>query len=308
VDTTLCETNIHYPTDSSLLWDSFRVLTTNIRLFKKQFPHIHIGNRFHNKKVKKLYSYISRNINNKSKGTKREVFKRYNLLIEQVQRAYEAAECCIDMMKRYSADIEPIEQLKHYLPIVKQVIYQADMRINKGAKLSAGEKIYSIFEEHTELIKRGKAGKPVEFGHMVMIAQTGEKFISDYSVMEMKVPDKDLVSPLLDNHKKKFGRFPEYLAGDKGFHESPEKTLELEEDVGMVCIPKKGMRTEIQKLKEHSKEFKEMQSFRAGSEGSISTLKRTFGMRRCLLRTFNTFAANIGCAAFCYNLVLLSKM
>jgi IS5 family transposase len=106
-----------------------------------------------------------------------------------------------------------------------------------------GSKYIGLLEEHTELIKRGKAGKPVEFGHMVMIAQTSEKFISDYSVMEIQEPKKDLVDPVLENHKQKFGSYPEKLAGDKGFHESPEKTLELENDVELVCISKKGNRT-----------------------------------------------------------------
>ena len=308
VDTTLCETNIHYPTDSHLLWDCFKVLTNNIRLYRGLFPHIQFGYRFHSKKVKKLFSSISRNANNKSKGTIRKVNHQYNSLIEQVQRACDAANSCIEMMKRHPDLIEPIEQLKHYLPIARKVMHQADMRINHGIKLPSSEKIYSIFEPHTELIKRGKAGKPVEFGHMVMIAQTGEKFISDYEVMEIKKPDKDLVTPLLASHKEKFGAYPEYFAGDKGFHESSEKTLELEKDVRLVCIPKKGRRTEAQILKEHSDEFKEMQCFRAGSEGSISALKRAFGMKRCLLRSFNTYAAYVGCIAFCYNLVLLSKM
>ncbi len=191
---------------------------------------------------------------------------------------------------------------------MSKVLHQTDLRINHDVKLPADAKVYSIFEEHTELIKRGKAGKPIEYGHMVMIAQTGEKFITDYEVMKVKKPDKDLVEPLLENHKQIFGSYPERLAGDKGFHESPEKTQELEEKVELVCIPKKGNRTAQQLVKEHSDEFKDAQKFRAGVEGSISTLKRAFGMKRSLLKTFNTFAANIGCMAFCYNLVLLSKM
>ena len=110
------------------------------------------------------------------------------------------------------------------------------------------------------------------------------------------------------NHKRFFGAYPESFAADKGFHESVEKTGELESHVKLVCIPKKGKRNITETLKEHSPEYLEAQKFRAGSEGSISTLKRAFGMRRCLLRTFNTFAASMGCIVFCYNLVLLSKM
>lgn len=307
VDTTLCETNVHYPTDSHLLWDCFKVLSSNIRHFKKEFPYLFLDFRFHDKKVKRLFTYIGRNANNKNKKTRRKIKKRYNLLMDQVMRACEVANCCIAMAPDNTKS-ESIEELKSYLPIIDRVLYQTDMRINHDLKLPAKEKVYSIYEAHTELIKRGKAGKPFELGHMVMIAQTDEKFISDYEVMEIKKPDTALVSPLLENHKRKFGAYPEFFTGDKGFHESPEKTLELEKDIEMVCIPKKGNRTIEQLEKEHSETFQEMQRFRAGVEGSISTLKRAFGMKRCLLRTYKTFAANVGCMAFCYNLVLLSKM
>ncbi len=307
-DTTLYETNIHYPTDSHQLWDGYRVLVRCIRNFREIYPHMQFGFRFHDKKVKKHYTFISRNAGAKTKSTKREIKKRYNMLIEQVQRALNASDSCIAMMWNNAAIIASIEEMKHYIPIVKQVIYQTEKRVNEGVFIPAEEKVYSIFEEHTEMIKRGKAGKEHEFGHMVMVAQTGEKFISDYNAMEVKKADKNLVDPILSNHKRTFGAYPEKFAADKGFHETPSKTEELEEDVGLVCIPKKGKRTLAQTLKEHSPEFREMQRFRAGSEGSISTLKRAFGMRRCLLKTFNTFAASMGCIVFCYNLVLLSKM
>ena len=307
VDTTLCETNVHYPTDSHLLWDCFKVLTNNIRHFKEEFPYLHLNFRFHDKKVKKLFTYIGRNANNKNKKTLKKVKKRYNLLMDQVMRTCEIAHCCIAMAPD-NTESEFIKEIKSYLPVIDKVLYQTDMRINHEVKLPSEEKIYSVYEAHTELIKRGKAGKPFELGHMVMIAQTGEKFISDYEVMGVKKPDTTLVTPLLENHKRKFGAYPEFFAGDKGFHESPEKTLELEKNIEMVCIPKKGNRTVEQLEKEHSETFQEMQRFRAGVEGSISTLKRAFGMKRCLLRTYKTFAANVGCMAFCYNLVLLSKM
>jgi len=185
-DTTLYETNIHYPTDSHLLWDSYRVLTRNIRKFREFYPHMQFGFRFHDKKVKKHYTFIFRNAKAKSKSTKREIKKRYNMLIDQVQRGCTAAQSCIAMMWNSAELIPPIEEMKHYLPIIKRVIAQTQKRINEGIMTPAEEKVYSIFEEHTELIKRGKAGKDVEFGHMVMVAQTGEKFISDYDVMKVK--------------------------------------------------------------------------------------------------------------------------
>lgn len=216
------------------------MLTSLIKRLKKECPSISLKNRFHNKKVKKLHTYISRNASSRSKQTQRKVKKRYNLLIEQVNRACEASKDCImHCSLNAEGDIGIVKQLQHFLPIVDEVVTQTDLRINHDVKLPADAKIYSIFEEHTELIKRGKAGKLNEFGHMVMIAQTGEKFISDYQVMKIKQADKDLVDPLVENHKVKFGAYPEKVTGDKGFHESAEKTLELEERVGLVSIPKK---------------------------------------------------------------------
>jgi len=177
VDTTLCETNVHYPTDSHLLWDCFKVLTNNIRHFKEEFPYLYLDYRFHTKKVKKLFTYIGRNANSKNKKAQKKVKKRYNLLMDQIMRACEVANCCI-VMAPDKTKSESIEELKSYLPIIDRVLYQTDMRINHDVKLPAEEKIYSIYEAHTELIKRGKVGTPFELGHMVMIAQTGEKFIS----------------------------------------------------------------------------------------------------------------------------------
>ena len=123
-DTTLYETNIHYPTDSHQLWDSYRVLVRNIRNFREFYPHMQFGFRFHDKKVKKHYTFISRNSKAKSKSAKRELKKRYHMLIDQVQRACTAAESCIAMMWNSAEVLPPLEEMKHYLPIVKRVIYQ----------------------------------------------------------------------------------------------------------------------------------------------------------------------------------------
>ncbi len=110
------------------------------------------------------------------------------------------------------------------------VIDQARRRIFGGEKLSAAEKLYSIFEEHTELIKRGKAGKTIEFGHKILLGQTAEKYISQYSVMESRREDKDLIDELLESHEETFGVKPGVLAADKGFYESMNRIRELEED------------------------------------------------------------------------------
>ena len=165
-----------------------------------------------------------------------------------------------------------------------------------------------MFEAHTELIVRGKAGKPIEFGHKILIAQTGEKYIHHYKVMGKQIADKDLLLPAIEDHKKMFGSYPEVLCTDKGFYESMEQIESLEEDISVVSIAKKGRRTQTEYERETTDEFIDGQRFRAGSEGSISVLKRAFKLGKCFFKGFKNYAASVGFAVLCHNLVLLTKL
>jgi IS5 family transposase len=170
------------------------------------------------------------------------------------------------------------------------------------------EKLYSLFEEHTELIVRGKAGKPIEFGHKILIAQTGEKYIHHYQVMEKQIADKDLLAPALESHKALFGDYPDVLTTDKGFYESMQQLKSLEDKIPVVSIAKKGRRTEAEYARETDEAFVDAQRFRAGSEGSISVLKRAFKLGRCNFKGFKNYAASVGFAVLCHNLVLLTRL
>ena len=110
-----------------------------------------------------------------------------------------------------------VEALSHYLPLVARIVDQADRRVLEGETVPPDEKLYSLFEDHTELIVRGKAGKPIEFGHKILVAQTGEKFIHHYAVMEKKIEDKELLEPAVKVHKKLFGAYPNLLGQTKDF-------------------------------------------------------------------------------------------
>ncbi len=305
MDTTVVEVNIHYPTDSSLLWDSFRTLARLIRSLQRELPELGLAHRFHDKKVKKLYTFIGRNISSKSKATQRKVKKQYRILIQRVRWIHQAGQ---DVLSRVESVGYDAEALAHYLPLVGQIVQQADQRILQGVKLAADEKLYSLFEEHTELIKRGKAGKAIEFGHKVLLAQTDEKFIHHYVVMPSRREDKDLLAPALDAHKSLFGQYPKVLAADKGFYESMEKIGLLEEKIPTVSIAKKGRRNAQELTRETSEDFREGQRFRAGSEGSISVLKRAFHLDRCRFKGFKNYAASVGMAVLCHNLILLTRL
>jgi IS5 family transposase len=307
IDTTVTETNIHYPSDSHLLWDCFRVIVRHIRRYKDKGKLVGINFRFHNKKVKKLYTYISRHAGNKSKRELQKIRTFYVKLMDQVSRVIELAKL---LEARGNGRYEDINLVKmcHFRRIAERVLHQAQQRIIEKVKVPSVEKIYSIFEEHTELIKRGKAGKDIEFGHMITLAQSKEKFITFYDCLEVREPDKNKIDKLLKDHEKKFGTLPKGLAADKGFYESMDKVNELGKNIATVSIAKKGRRTTREVKREHGKKFTALQKFRAGCEGSISVLKRAFCMHKCLLRTFKNFSARIGHIVFCHNLRLVADL
>jgi IS5 family transposase len=303
-DTTVYEANIHYPTDSSLLWDSYRVLARQLQELQRECRELGLNHRYHTKKVKKLAQSISRNAGSKSKSKQKAVKGWYRTLIDRVGWIVEIAK----NVKVSASALVDLLTLEHFAALAQRVMDQAQRRIFQGEKVPADEKLYSIFEEHVELLIRGKAGKPVEFGHMVAVAQSGEKFITYYRNLPEREADPELLSESLDAHRKLFGGDPSVLATDKGFYASAQQLATLEETIETVSICKKGRLTQEQSAREHTKEFQDGQRFRSGVEGSISVLKRAFKLNRCFFKGIKNFAASVGCAVFCHNLVLLARL
>jgi IS5 family transposase len=164
----------------------------------------------------------------------------------------------------------------------------------------AAERLFSIFEPHTELIKRGKSRRPVEFGHVVLLEQTREKFISSYQVMEHRIADPYLTVPSVQEHERLFGAAPKVLAADHGFNPEAPVRAALEGKVKTLAIPRK--------LSDWAQVIGSVwQRFRAGIEGSISVLKRAFRLLRCPYRGFKSFASSVGMSIFCHNLSLLAR-
>jgi len=305
MDTTVYETNIHYPTDSSLLWDSFRTLARLLRQIQTELPQLELRHRYHERKVKKVMTFISRNASAKSKRTQRQVKRHYRQLIQSVGWIQGIGQEVL--RQAFSAGYD-VPELAHYLPLVARILNQAVRRVLQGETVPPDEKLYSLFEEHTELLQRGKAGKPIEFGHKVLFSQTGEKFIHHYQVLPKRVEDKELLLPALEAHQELFGCYPNVLSTDKGFYESMKQILALEEKIVVVSIAKKGRRTPEEYARETTEEFLEGQRFRAGAEGSISVLKRAFKLGKCFFKGFKHYAASVGLAVLCHNLVLLTRL
>jgi IS5 family transposase len=201
-----------------------------------------------------------------------------------------------------------MQELREKLSLMEQVVACA-WRVFNGEKVPASDRIFSIFEPHTELLKRGKSRKPVEFGHMVTIGQTAEKFISFYNVEEQSRHDIDVGDQaLLREHKKAFGAYPGEFTADKNYYGGPSHLAKWESRIPLYAVGKKGRRDEGETEREHGFLFRLLQKFRAGCEGTISVLKRAFGLYRCLFRGFKSFASSVGSTVFCHNLVVLSRL
>ena len=309
VDSTVCETNIHYPTDASLLWDSFRVSSRLMTQIVSAEPVLSLGNRFHNKKAKRLYTIVS--TQSGKKRNNRSVKRSMRKLIAKVEWICTIARQFIrNADERGVSSVEAlglINQLRDKLPFMEQVAACA-RRSSNGETVPASDRIFSIFEPHTELLKRGKARKPVEFGHMVTIGQTAEKFISFYCVEEQSRHDVHVGDDALRHHKNTFGAYPEEFSADKNYNGGAVHVEKWEKRISVYSVGKKGRRSEAETEREHGLLFRLLQKFRAGVEGSISVLKRVFGLYRCLYHGFKSFASSIGSTVFCHNLVVLSRL
>jgi len=200
-----------------------------------------------------------------------------------------------------------VTQIDHYIELGERVVDQSRRRTLEGKSVPNDEKLFSIFEPHTELLVRGKAGKNVEFGHMIQLQQVDGKFITNYDVFDRRPIDHELLDPALKSHKKLFGHYPDELAGDKGYYESMEAIERLQHKVPLVSIAKKGRRTAEQTEREHDPLFRLAQRFRAGVEGTISFLKRMLRLARCFNKSWEHFVSTIGQTILAHNLVILAR-
>ena len=318
IDGTVIETNIHYPTDSSLLWDTYRVLGRLIEQAREIDPDAVGDGRLQKRKAKKLYAKISRKASKKP-GSMENLRPHYECLISLVINICQwCEEVCTNLKsgcrKRCYGEYEMakaqciIDEITEIRKLGLRVIDQASRRVLDGEQVPNEEKIFSIFEPHTELLRRGKAARPNEFGHMIQIQQVEGKFITTYDVFENKPVEHELLEPAIENHKKLFGCYPEVVAADKGYYQNMQAIKELSKKVNVVSIAKIGRRTLEEVERETDPDFRWAQRFRAGVEGSISYLKRVFGLFRCLNKGLENYRSTVGAAIFTHNILILTRI
>ena len=312
VDTTVTETDIHHPTDNTLLWDVVRVLTRLIGRLEKVLPN-RINNfpnrtRSARRRMQEIQRMTARQRHDRQQDKYRQLIGITQQVVHNARGILEKTkdQCGLDLMDDLVIG-ELRRKIDHYCQLGDRVIYQSWRRVLQGEQVPTDEKIYSIFETHTDLIKRGKVQKPIEFGHKIFLAESARGLITQYRVLEGNPSDHVHVKPSLERHQETFGLAPAWYSSDRGFFS--DENIKACRDVKLVCIPQRGgKRTAPQQALEKSPEFKKGQRFRAGIEGRISVLFRGRGMKRCLAEGRDRFEVLVGAAVLTNNLMTIAHL
>ena len=314
VDSTVVQTDIHHPTDNTLLWDVVRVITRLIGCLAEGVQQHMQGFRNRTRAARRRMQEIQR-LTPKERHQRQT--EKYRQLIGITEEVVNSARKVLQQTRKARgkglvADLaigELRKEIEHYCELGDPVIDQTRRRVLQGEQVPNAEKIYSIFETHTDLIKRGKVLTPVEFGHKVFLAESAQGLITQYEVLEGNPGDDQQVEPSLERHKENFGRAPELYSSDRGFFSETNVKSCQKKGVKMVCIPQRGGKKTVQrKAYEKSPAFKEGQRFRAGIEGRISVLFRGRGMKRCLAEGRQRFEVLVGAAVLANNLMRIAAM
>lgn len=314
VDTTVVETDIHWPTDNSLLWDAVRVLTRLVKRVGEHVPTALSGFADRTRRARRRMQEISRL---SPAERPRQQTRKYRDLLAVTASVVATARAVV-ATARAARPADPLAaalvtalcgEIEHFAGLADTVMAQARRRVLEGEQVPVHEKIFSIFEPHTDLIKRGKVESPIEFGHKVFLAESRHGLISDYRVLDGNPLDEGQVAPSLTQHQVTFGGAPALYAADRGFYSPANVEALTTAGVGTECVPQRGGRKTAERAAhETSRAFKQGQRFRAGIEGRISVLLRGRGMRRCLLEGRARFEVFVGAAVLANNLLRIADL
>jgi transposase, IS5 family len=315
VDTTVVQTDIHHPTDNTLLWDVVRVVTRLVRRLAKALELRRIKGFCDRTRAARRRMYEIQRMTTRQRHEQQT--RTYRVLIGIAEGVVGNARAGLERTrttrsKDMFADMaieELRRQIEHFCHLGDRVIDQARRRVLFGEQVATDEKIYSIFEPHTDLIKRGKVRTPVEFGHKVFLAESAGGLITQYEVLTGNPPDEVHVASSLQRHRHAFGHAPQLYGSDRGFFSEQNLASCQHAGVKLVCIPQRGgKRTPRREAYESSAAFKNGQRFRAGIEGRISVLFRGRGMKRCLAEGRDRFELWVGAAVLANNLMRIAAL
>jgi len=317
VDTTVVETNIHYPTDSTLLGDGVRVLTRTMKKITNIVGAVGTKLRDRSRSVKLRLFEIARIARAKGPLNRDRLQQRYRRLLDATSRVVgQAKRFSTEILRGVKRSTDVLQQialeglrteLDRMVPLVRRVMQQTRARVFHGDTRVEG-KILSLFEPSTEVIRKGKVGKPNEFGKMIKLQEAENQIIVDYEVYARRPSDCDLLIPAIAAHQAKLGRVPRLVATDAGFYFAKNEVAAKAMGVKRVCIPNRASKSRERKREQKKRWFRDGQKWRTGCEGRISVVKRRHGLDRCRYKADDGMQRWVALGVIADNLVNIGRV
>jgi len=313
-DTTVVESNVHYPTDSSLLGDGIRVLSRSLQRIASECKHGAVEVVDHARAVKHRLLEIGRAAKCLTEANQQRMRDSYQRLLALTRSVVRQASHVIERWgkkrlkvvgKRLRVEAQ-IGQLRHFLPLVEKVIHQTKKRVLGGDSNVEG-KVLSLFEVHTEVIRKGKAHKPNEFGRLVRIDEVENGIVSGYQVLAGNPEDSTSWMPALEQHQACFGQAPGMASGDRGFFSAHNEREAQALGVKKVALPARGRLSAKRAEQQKQRWFRRGLRWRAGIEATISTLKHPFSMWRATYKGGHGFERYVGWCVITKNLFSIAR-
>ena len=287
IDTTVVETNVHYPTDSTLLQDGVRVLTRTMQRVSTALGDE--PGRIRNRLRSVTRAVLTIGYQARSPKTRDALVQSYRKLMATTRAVLRDADTMVrrlaQQQRTATAVTAPVlrraqQQLRQMRPLVGRVVAQTRARV-MGGDTHVPDKVLSVFEPHTTTIRKGKISKPNEFGNLVTIQESEHQIITAYEIHAGRPADVTLWTPALDRHQAIFDRAPGLAAGDRGFSSAANEQAATDRGVRRVILPRRGPKSAGRRAYERQRWFRRGQRWRVGCEGRISVIKRRHGLRRC---------------------------
>jgi IS5 family transposase len=307
-DGTVVETNIHPPSDSSLLADSVRVLGRTLSRAKQVLgEQAELGQEvFRNRirSVRRLARQVGEAMRRGGERARHEGITAYRKLIHAAEATIEQAQQVLPvLLEQATRQAQKLAQtLQTFIPRAQQVVAQTVRRVLHQEKVPAGEKIVSFFEPHSDIIQRNKAHKPTEFGHKVWLDEVDGGIVTRWDVLEGNPNDDRQWLPSLDHHIELFGKAPQQASGDRGVHSLANERQTQQRGVQRVILPQPGRKSEARRQYEKQPWFVRGRKWHVGVEGRISVLKRGFELNRCRNHGEDGFEKWVGWGVIAANL------
>jgi IS5 family transposase len=306
VDSTVVGANIHDPSDSSLLWDSVRVLTRTLSQAKERFEKLPLQFSDHTKRAKRRMLGI---MNVRDRKSRKKLYKDLLKVTHKTLRYARGATClleqyvCADPCEMITAQ-RMAEQLHTYIHLTVRVIDQTERRVIHGESVPASEKLVSIFEPHTDIIVKDK--RETLYGHKVCLTGGASNLILDCLILDGNPADRTLTKRIFGRQNDLYGRYPLKAALDGGFASKDNVNSAKTMGIKDVCFAKKrGI--DVEDMCRSQWVYRRLRRFRAGIESGISWLKRCFGFARCTWKTLRSFKSYVWASVVTANLLTLAR-